>query len=470
MKTVVCLLFFGWSLISIGQDGKNIFTEDQLIDMINQYHPISVQSKLLVEQGESMVQRSKGALDPKLKGDYNQKRFDGKNYFSILGAGFEIPTLYGIDFKAGYDQTNGDFLNPENNLPQSGLIYGGVSVPIGQGLFIDKRRAVLKQAQIYANATKIEQQVMMNDLYFNAIKHYWKWAESWNKYQIYEISVLLAKTRFEAVKQSYLLGDKPAIDTLEAYIQYQTRTSNKNEYQLIYQNAALELSNFLWFENNTPLKITDSLFAPEFEETSFNNIVIIDSTLNSILKLENTHPEMLLYDYKLNTLNVEKRLKQELLKPKLNINYNLLNEPIGSDLTSELSINNYKWGVELEFPIFLRKQRGDLALTNQKIKSTELGQQNTLLKLKNFLESQYNEQKTTLNQVILFQSIVSNYKNLLNGEKQKFYNGESSLFLINSREKNLIGARLKLAQLISRYNISNVSIRHAQGLLYNDYK
>ena len=43
----------------------------------------------------------------------------------------------------------------------------------------------------------------------------------------------------------------------------------------------------------------------------------------------------------------------------------------------------------------------------------------------------------------LLQDIVSNHEILLKGEERKFELGESSIFLVNSREKSLIDARLK---------------------------
>ena len=43
----------------------------------------------------------------------------------------------------------------------------------------------------------------------------------------------------------------------------------------------------------------------------------------------------------------------------------------------------------------------------------------------------------------IIQNIVTDYKVLLSGEERKFFLGESSLFLINSREQSLITSQLK---------------------------
>ncbi len=43
--------------------------------------------------------------------------------------------------------------------------------------------------------------------------------------------------------------------------------------------------------------------------------------------------------------------------------------------------------------------------------------------------------------------MVSNYNVLLRGEERKFEAGESSLFMVNSRESRLIETRLKAVEL-----------------------
>ncbi len=450
------------------QDTKT-FSQEDFLFFVNKYHPVMKQASLLAKTGESTVRNARGNFDPYLYGNLDQKYFDDKEYYNILGSGLKVPTWYGLELKAGYDQNQGVFLNPENSVPADGLWYAGASITLGQGLFIDKRRATLKQAKLFAESTKAQQEVLINDFYFDAIKEYWKWAETWNQLKVYQDALDLAKVRFEAVKQSYLLGDKPAIDTLEAYIQIQNREMNRNESRLQYQNKTLELSNFLWFENNTPLQITDSLVPPLFSNLDISQTVIYNDSLQTILEnLSQDHPQLQLYDYKLSSLDIERRLKAESLKPKLNLNYNLLAEPQGGDYADNFSLQNYKWGVEFSFPIFLREARGNLQLTKIKMQDTEYLQQQKGLEIRNKVLQYYNEQQNLLTQVNLYSKAVNNYDKLLQGEKQMFDAGESSLFIINRREVNLIAAQIKLMQFISKYNISYNGVYWAAGKLYGN--
>lgn len=450
------------------QQGAKVFSQDELLWYIEQYHPVAQQANLLTQRGKSTVKSARGAFDPFLYSSLDQKQYDDKRYFSILNSGLKVPTWFGLELETGYDRNSGVFLNPENNLPSGGQWTAGISIPIGQGLLMDKRRATLKQAKIYARSTEAERQLLMNNLYFDAVQQYWQWTAAWNQLQVYEESVQLAQQRFEGIRQSYIQGDIPAIDTLEAYIFVQNRQMNRNQSLLLYQNTTLELSNYLWYEGSIPLEITDSLRPPDLNELDNLPLLTFDSLQLQLEQLAQFHPEMQLYDYKLNELDIERKLKAEGLKPKFDFTYNVLNEPVGANFLGDITLQNYKWGFDFSFPIIIRQARGDLQLTKLKIQETQLRQEQKLLQLQNKVRQYYNEQINLQDQVDLYTDAVSNYQALLNGERRKFDLGESSVFLVNSRETNLITANLELIELQAKYYKAYNGLLWAVGILYSE--
>lgn len=462
----VLLILIAQFIDSTAQNKNAVLSSDEVLFFVKNYHPVAMQAELLLQQGSSTVRQGRGAFDPILKGSFDEKTFDNQSYFRLLNGGLIVPTWYGIELKTGIEQNSGQYLNPENTMPSAGLWYGGISVPLGQGLFIDKRRAALKQAQLFASSTEAEQRKIMNELLFDAYRYYWKWVESYNHYLIHAESVDLAKLRFDAVKRNYELGEAPAIDTLEAMIQLQSRQMNLNQGYLDYRNSTLELSNFLWFENYTPLVISDSLRPPMYNEVALPGVIGTDSLDVILQEVAMNHPEMNLFEFKLASLEVERRLKSEALKPKLNLNYNALNERLGNSISNAPLNENYKWGLSFSFPLFLREERGQLQLAKIKLRDVEYDQQQRLRELQNKLRAGFNEQITLSEQVSLYSGAVNNYQQLLKGERQKFEAGESSLFLVNSREINLIQARLKLVELIAKLNVSRTGIYYISGNLY----
>ena len=68
---------------------------------------------------------ARGGFDPKIEVDFNKKQFKDKEYYSILNSSFKIPTWYGIEIKAGFDNNEGIYLNPENTVPNQRIDFIG---------------------------------------------------------------------------------------------------------------------------------------------------------------------------------------------------------------------------------------------------------------------------------------------------------------------------------------------------------
>ena len=63
---------------------------------------------------------------------------------------------------------------------------------------------------------------------------------------------------------------------------------------------------------------------------------------------------------------IDRKLKQDKLKPQLNFNYN----PLYNSNNIKLSdFNNYKWGVTAGIPLFLRKERAEFRTAKIKIEN-----------------------------------------------------------------------------------------------------
>jgi outer membrane protein TolC len=464
-RFILFLIFFQVfsSSIGWGQSDSTLVSFDDYMQLVKQYHPIAKQGELIIESGEINMLGARGSFDPIIKSQLDQKQFDGKEYFTLNTNTIEVPTPLGIQIKAGYDRSTGSFVNPENNLPENGLAYAGVAVPLGAGLLFDERRQAVRQAELFERATFLERTLLINQLVFDASKAYWNWYAAWNSFEIYDQAVDLAIFRFEGVKQSFQQGDVPAIDTLEAFILVQNRQLRRNEAVIQLQQAKLEASNFLWSESMQPLVLAEESKPFEFEAVRLDDPLNQRAIAGLLAEIERFHPKILLYINKLENLDFERRMKAEKVKPKLNLNYNLLNQPVGSNPFENYSNNDYKWGFEFSMPLLLRKGRGDLQMAKLKINQTDLERQNETLQIRNKVKTYQVEIENLFEQVELYRSTVENYQSMLDGEQRKFEEGESSLFIVNSRENSLITAEVKLIELIGKYQKAQAGIEQALG-------
>ena len=154
-------------------------------------------------------------------------------------------------------------------------------------------------------------------------------------------------------------------------------------------------------------------------------------------------------NYKIEGLSVDKRLKANKLLPKLNAEYNFLTPT--PELMNSFVTENYKAGLTFQMPIFLRKERGDLKLAKFKLRDAEFERDNAQVEIQNKVIAIYNELDSFIEQNQLIKDIVNDYSTMLNAEERKFSFGESSLFLINSRESKLIDAYLKRNEMQNKF-------------------
>lgn len=447
------------------ENTEEVFTFEQFLDIVKTQHPVAMQADLLAQQGDASVLRSKGAFDPKLFSDISQKYFDGTNYYNLSHSGLTIPTWFGADFVGAYEQNGGLFLNPEGTVPGTGLWYAGISIPLGQGLLMDKRRAELRQAQIYRQSTEAERDILMNNLLYEAGSAYWEWFMANNVAEVFEEALALANQRLEAVRQGVSFGDRAAIDTVEAKIQVQNRLLGWQEAQLNLANSRVKLSVYLWAEGLIPLEI--GVNTVPLSSNLMEGVPQDDDLMDRLAELIQQHPKIRSYGFKLDQLGYERRLKREQLKPVVDLKYNAISEPINNNPFDTYSVNNYTWGVKLGIPLFLRKGRGDLRMTDLKIKQTELDLTSDRAGIEYKARASLNNWNLTADQIDLYTKTVRDYGLLLDGERRLFDIGESSLFMVNSREVGYINAQIKLIELLTKNRKAQLAAAHALGILNN---
>ena len=456
-------LFFSEKLIgqTTTTDLQTTLTFEEYLGYVKMHHPLMKQAELTLKMGEANLLKARGGFDPKIEVDYDRKKFKETEYYDQLNATFKIPTWYGIEFKANFEENSGQFLNPSLTVPEDGLYSAGVSFSLAQGLLINERMATLKQAQFFKEQSKADRDLLVNNLLFEASQAYFNWIEATNEQAIYFNFLDNATTRLKAIKRSVETGDKAAIDITEARIIVQSRQLNLEAATLKKQKAVLEASNFIWL-NDVPMEIestiSPSLPSIETLETS----LLIDGVTNIEMLLA-THPKLKSLDAKIESLNVDRSLKRNKLLPKLDLQYNFLSQDYNQ--LNSFNTANYKALVNFSIPLFLRKERGDVQLATLKINDISFERKAATLTLKNKIDATQAEIISLEKQTLLIDSIVTDYIALVNAEERKFTLGESSLFLINSREQKLIDAQLKENKLQVKNLYVTANLYNALGIV-----
>lgn len=455
MKQVQIIVFLFFYSFVFGQD-KNLqeLTYNEYLGYVKKYHPMVKSANLEVNSAQANLMMARGGFDPKIEVDFDKKQFKDSQYYSLLNSSFKIPTWYGIEVKAGFDNSEGVYLNPQNTLPNQGLTSLGITVPLGQGLLINQRMADLRKAKIQIQLSQAERKLQAIEVLYNASVAYFNWKRNYSEVQLYTEYLKNAEIRFNGVASLIKNGDKPAIDSVEAGIIVRNRKLSLEDSQLKLAKSKLELSNYLWLENNVPLELQDTII-PEIKlENTIKETLKTNELLVENISIEN-HPKINSLQSKLDILEVERKLKANSLLPKIDLGYHYLSEQSAWNNTN---FNNYKVGMNFSFPIFLRKERGGLQLAKFKIQDTQYSLDLERVQLKNKINAQQTEINSLERQRKLISDLVKDYNTMLTSEERLFSFGESSIFLINSRENNLVSSQLSELSLENRYLISNAEL------------
>lgn len=446
-----------------------LLSREAFVRIVLENHPMARQAALRPQLGEATVRSARGGFDPIARAAYDEKAFDDKNYFQLFDAGLNVPTWYGVELFAGFQENGGERLNPQCTTPDDGLIKVGGQVSLGQGLFIDQRRATLRKAQAYLLATQAEQEQLLNDLLLQALNDHTDWVAAYQALQVSNTAVELANIRLDAVRGSWRGGDRPAIDTLEAFLQAQDRLMRQQQAGLAFRNAGLRLGNHLWDASQRPLELQYNVVPEPTDLISPVRFQLPDTAIDHALT---NHPLLTQVGARIDQLDIDRRLRSEYLKPELDLKYQWLgdggamyNEP-GVDLLGQ----GYQFGVGFSIPLFLRRERGELSLAELRLTDANLGLERDRLRIRNRIAERANDINVFTDQVRLGSEMVVNNERLLSGEDQRFQAGESSLFLVNAREVPLIDTRIRQVDLEARLRKAYFSLDHEAGMLWRAWR
>ena len=448
-------------IFSIATNAQTTFGYEDFKNLVLKNHPTVKQANLFPRDAESEIMQAKGAFDPKITSYFDRKAFKGTDYYNRWDNVLKIPTWSGVDFKLGFERNTGKYLLQEES---SELMVAGLTVPIGQGLVIDARRNTLKQAQLGRNYAEAERQKLINSTVYYAAKSYWDWWFSYQQLQLIREGYDLADKRFIATRERARVGEQAAIDSVEAKITLQDREVALQQAIIELQNNRLALSNYLWSVNEIPLELPEDAAPPLAGIRKVDETTLL--TLINQAKLQ--HPEIQKLNVKISQLQVEERFRKEMLKPVLNANFNFIadgftNKPIYENKNS-FSLDNHKLGFEFAMPLFLRKERGKLQQVRIKQQSTGFELNLTRREIMNDIYAAYNEIRNYENQLRIQQDATNNQAILVRAEQRKFDIGESTLFLINTRESKLIEMRTKVESLKSKYEKALANLAYMAGL------
>jgi len=445
-----------------------ILTQEDLFAIILRYHPVARQADLHVQQAKADILVARSGFDPLAAASTARKTFDGTEYYNHVQPELRIPTWYGIEIVAGAEYLGGQRINTEKTTGKTS--YAGVVMPLAKNLLMDKRRAALQTAKIYRDLSEIEKQSVLNDLLYEASQSYWEWVLQFQQYKVLTDAVRINEKRMQLIKKAYLGGDRPALDTTEALVQLQQFQFLQTDALLQWKNAGMNLSVYLWMDNNSSYELPPGVLPDTSLLIAHQDNDNLPPVTDLLQNLRSNHPDLLQYPLKLDALEIERKLKFQDLLPRLDVKYNQLGKGynILNAASGSLFDNNYRFGIGFAVPLRLSQGRGEYRKAKLKIEAAKLERDWKTTQIENKIKIYYNELLALAAQADVLQKTYQNLTLLLKGEELKFFNGESSLFLVNSRENKTLEVLQKLFKTRAAYHKTKAGILWSAGMLHEE--
>ena len=446
-KIIFILVFFFFQY-GFSQDSLRISAQE-FISVVRNFHPLALKYRLQNKIAESEITRARGNFDPVLAGKLGEKNIDGTKYYEQKNIELGIPTWYGIDLTTSYNYLDGEKLNPSDT--RGGLYQFGITVPLAKNLLYDRRRAILDQAKFALKMTEAEQAVLTNDLLLEAENTYWEWVQSFEIYELQTKAVEINRNRLNFTRKTLEYGERPAIDTVEALSQLQSFELQQQEAYLNFVKNTQQLQMYLWNDNQEFYEISQLIFPSDrlTDHPAYSEFEFLIRDIEN--KRTDSHFSILYYNQKNNILESERRLKWQSFLPKLDFTYNFFNKENYRADYLPLFDNNFQYGLKLEIPLFQREARAGYEIAKIKISQNRLDTRLKIREIDTKIETYKSEVMNYHTQINFSESNLQNYRKLLTAEETRYSNGESSLFLINTRENKVIDAQEKLISTRTKF-------------------
>ncbi|MGD9524814.1 MAG: TolC family protein [Gemmatimonadales bacterium] len=410
---------------------------------VSRHHPVARQARLYADQAGAKQAGAVGALfDPKLGVSWARKAFAGSEYFNYLDAELKLPTPLGVDVFLGYERTRGRYFAQDRRTPDDGLLALGVSLPLGQGLITDRRRALAAEARGLRRAADAKRDAMINKLLGEAAGAWAGWRAAEAKLALARQGVDLAVFRAGAVRQRVIAGDAPPIDTVEVDLEVARRRTTL-AYAIADRVAARERMGTLWWgEDGRPRDVPVALapgdpgpLTPPDEDT-------LAGWLAAALR---DHPDIRGAVAQRDAASATERQALVELLPDLEAKVARLADG-SSDLGDFPAAGGaYKFELTAMTSLLLTKERAEASIAGARRAIAGLDVVDATRMVAAEITTAAAALVAAGEAQVQQARAVSFAERLREGEVRRFEAGDASLFLVNQRERTLLDEAAKLA-------------------------
>lgn len=452
-KIAFVLLIAGYS-VTYANSCKYDLTLNKVLSVVKNNHPIIKMAVLSNKISDAELLSSQGTFDLTIRSSAYYNRYNSSSaigeaqYANMYNAELELLTRYGIKIKSGFDLNDGDIKTPLSVTGQDGQLSVGFDAPLLRGAGLNTFS--VKESLSKYNVKKVynNYRLVSLDLLLETINVYWKWVTAKKKLKIEEDLLKLSEFRHESIQKRVQNGDLPPIDLVEVKQEIQRRKGRVLKANRYYQQISYALSWFLWDDkNNETINVlncnTNDFKKNMLDKRSFS------SKLAKIEALKN-RPEVKNLEISKMIAELQKDFAENDLLPRLDLTLR------AGKQYGDGSIDNHviKGGIKFELPLQRREAKGRLSQFNLELNKISYEQKSLIQKIYLQVDDSISAINLSLENLRAVVKEVQLAQKMQEGENKKFELGDSTLFVVNRRERSTAESKLKLIDTLYNYYLA----------------
>ncbi len=385
------------------------------------------QAKVREAQAKRMA--AFAAFEPRIDLSSEGKDYGNDLQYRLDRAEARVGLPGGIDLVGGASQATGAFINPERKTPTEGLANFGISAPLGGALIFSDRQYAWGAASRDLELEEAKLDRVQRKVTLDAVKAYTFWQAQSEVQSAVDDALAVAAERLRLVREAFRLGERSEMDTLEAYLSWVDRRADAAKQQNLSAAAVADVERLLRGAEDISVNVRGA--RPEERPV----ILGLNAELSIAGPGAQNVPELAMAGAALRRERLATTTAWAQWLPAPYVDYRMIQWG-GSAWNPEA----VQWKVGLAVPLFNQKARADLAGAQARLRAAQANAtstQNAVEVLRTQLEQQVQALDSELK--ALTASETAAYA-LLQQERRRFALGESTMFILATRETKYLEA------------------------------
>lgn len=383
------------------------------------------QAKVREAQAKRMA--AFAAFEPRIDLSSEGKDYGNDLQYRLDRAEARVGLPGGIDLVGGASQATGAFINPERKTPTEGLANFGISAPLGGALIFSDRQYAWGAASRDLELEEAKLDRVQRKVTLDAVKAYTFWQAQSEVQSAVDDALAVAAERLRLVREAFRLGERSEMDTLEAYLSWVDRRADAAKQQNLSAAAVADVERLLRGAEDISVNVRGA--RPEERPV----ILGLNAELSIAGPGAQNVPELAMAGAALRRERLATTTAWAQWLPAPYVDYRMIQWG-GSAWNPE----SVQWKVGLAVPLFNQKARADLAGAQARLRAAQANAtstQNAVEVLRTQLELQVQALDSELK--ALTASETAAYA-LLQQERRRFALGESTMFILATRESKYL--------------------------------